>query len=1166
MPAPDSGSDDQLRFARETPFTFGSWRDVKSLYKRLEAEPSSSPTALAALIQRIDSASLVPVRDIPTAAIGLSYNTGTPESIAVRGTRMAVIAQGWQSSGLYLYDFATPDILKPRTIGKITKNGRGDWDEVIFAGNHLLCVRVNDGQIKLFDISQDGKPVERGVFPEKPDQAPSHQAQNSGFSLLAAAEQMVKSAFGVAPSSPPENTLKFANLQNIASEGRFVYVTCGAAGGKKSTSLGGLFVVDVSEPDQPQLVGSVAVEDAERVVVVPGRTLLAVLSNPRNGGRQSQGSLRLIDISDPQHPQITATQAISHGSVLTAAEDFLYVSTSNTGSNSSQGIRIVDITNPRALRLVGTVPLTGYYGVENLAHREGYLYASMRYGRIQVIDVRDANKPERLRELTPSYVKGLQIVGDRLYSGVSASVALWSLQTPDRPALIGTPPSAATLGYMKRRARRLLKNLAKSDPALFTSLVTQILSEADKKFTLDWKTNWVLIDLLYGEGGRIDQVSHGRGRMVELRPRGLRLHRREERGHAAWDAHPENAAILFSNSNTPWQAREMALMILRAAKQPVPVLPAKVLLKCIVAPSLLLVAEAVRQSITLAQTKSDLTPELAAEAFSKASPRQRTQLLSVLIGKTSIKAEWKAEFTEAVLTRLPSPATDGSRPSKRSAAIAVALFENFADSVASVKGNPTLRLIPWLLSSGHALLRDQAIQSAKRISPKSAFDWLSQLSLIANSDDQEQILLAIEAAIRGTAVPPKLDDTIRQVLHNNETATIAWGWRLLSALAPTPDFLRSLWTALLSDTTLENALQVAMASPYALTLLGKSGITNDEMSQYLQERPVLIGLLSAQSFAVLTQSMPASVTLRMITAATDEAWTRLREGWLRNLREGIGVTALWISAEEALKSDATGNLERRLIDDPEVAVTIRDADDIGGILAIREPSLAPLLGDFVNHHIEKIAANDAFLLTAATHPLPEVRDPGLAALEKRTIRLPMALGLLESEVPASIAAGSRWFEETPEPDQLTRALALCDSPVASVRTIGRDYVTAHREQLPLEELSEALVEHADPKMQAFVARLLGNEPAPQFDREVLRTRNKGREAKEMVKNRQEALAAADGTGVVDTATLLALARGASTPRDSDWALTQLVQRAMAGESIEGLTLESAATAAAKGER
>jgi hypothetical protein len=388
-------------------------------------------------------------------------------------------------------------------------------------------------------------------------------------------------------------------------------------------------------------------------------------------------------------------------------------------------------------------------------------------------------------------------------------------------------------------------------------------------------------------------------------------------------------------------------------------------------------------------------------------------------------AEWANRFAETVLLGLPVIAAEGARPTKRTVSVATAIFGNF------VCDKYVLRLIPTLMASGQTLLREQAVRAAQRVSPAEAFGFLPQLLLLSDPTDPDSILAAFQEAVRGKTIPADLEDTIRRtLLDTTASQTVGWGWRVLAALTPTSEFLRSLWISLLTDTTLEKPLQIAMASPDALTLLGRSGITNDEMSGYLQERPILISLLSAQSFAVLTQSMPASVTLRMVGAATDDAWTRLREGWLRNLREGIGVNALWTSAEAALKADETGNLERRLIDDPDVAATIIDADDVAGILETREPSLAPLLGVYTNRHIETIAASDALLLTAATHPLPEVRDSGLAALAKQTIRLPMALGLMESEVPASIEAGSRWFEETPEPDLLTRALALCDSPVA----------------------------------------------------------------------------------------------------------------------------------------
>jgi hypothetical protein len=483
MPAPDSDSDDLLRFVRETPLTFGSWRDVKSLYKRLEADPSASPLVLAALINRLDSASLVADRDTPTAAMGLSYNTGMPESVAVRGTRMAVVALGWQSSGLYLYDFGTPDALKPKTLGKLTQKGRGDWQEVVFAGDDLLCVRTGGSQLRLYSIA-GGKPTERGALLGRAGSSTNEvAAQSGGIGFLAAAEQMIKGAFGVDTSPAADSAVEFANVSSIAAEGNYVYAACGAAGGKKPSSLGGICVVNVSDPDNPQLAATIAIEDAERVVLVPGRGLAAVLANPRNRGRQTQGSIYLVDISNPLQPKIVSVMAFAHGSTLTAAQNYLYVSALNAGYRGTPDAgRVIDITNERAPRIAGAIPVASYYGIEHMAYRDGIIYVGMRYGRLNVIDVRDPDKPLKVRELAPSYVKSLSIVGDRMYSGIGHSMALWSLQTPEHPTLIGMPPSAATLGYMKRRARRLLKNLAKSDPALFTTIAAAVLSGRQRGF------------------------------------------------------------------------------------------------------------------------------------------------------------------------------------------------------------------------------------------------------------------------------------------------------------------------------------------------------------------------------------------------------------------------------------------------------------------------------------------------------------------------------------------------------------------------------------------------------------------------------------------------------------------------------------------------------------
>jgi len=150
-------------------------------------------------------------------------------------------------------------------------------------------------------------------------------------------------------------------------------------------------------------------------------------------------------------------------------------------------------------------------------------------------------------------------------------------------------------------------------------------------------------------------------------------------------------------------------------------------------------------------------------------------------------------------------------------------------------------------------------------------------------------------------------------------------------------------------------------------------------------------------------------------------------------------------------------------------------------------------------------------------------------------------------------------------------LALCDSPEKSVRAYGREFVERRLSTLPRDLLLRRLFENPDPAMQAFVASLLlkeGNDTAttPEFDEAVLRARGRGRRAKELVKQRigqQRTNALAAGTTAAgttaagttaDVATLLEMARSC-TPRDAEWALSQLARLAAQGREIEGFTVE-----------
>ena len=346
-----------------------------------------------------------------------------------------------------------------------------------------------------------------------------------------------------------------------------------------------------------------------------------------------------------------------------------------------------------------------------------------------------------------------------------------------------------------------------------------------------------------------------------------------------------------------------------------------------------------------------------------------------------------------------------------------------------------------------------------------------------------------------------------------------------------------------------NSSQTAMNSAYALATLGRAGFTAAELSKTLTERPFLVGILDTQAFTALTQTLPVAATLNLIAAADDAVWGRIRDGWVRNLREGLGISELWSALPDALKNDTTGNLEARVLNDSTITECLLTCEEATRLLHIRESALGPLLGRWLVRHWPKLEGDEGLLLTAATHALADVRTPALEIVGRRTLRLPFALCLLECEIPGSVVVGKRWFEASDQSELEVRALALCDSPVTSVRAYGRQFATD--KALTGEKLALALFEHDEPDMQAFAVEVAGDASAPGFDRTVLRARHKSRRAKEMVKTRQEN---ATPDAQVDVATLLALARGSGSTRDAEWALVQLTKRALAGETVEGLSV------------
>jgi hypothetical protein len=307
--------------------------------------------------------------------------------------------------------------------------------------------------------------------------------------------------------------------------------------------------------------------------------------------------------------------------------------------------------------------------------------------------------------------------------------------------------------------------------------------------------------------------------------------------------------------------------------------------------------------------------------------------------------------------------------------------------------------------------------------------------------------------------------------------------------------------------------------------------------------------------------------VQLVALAPDDLWAGLRAPILAELNNSERRDAFWSALPAALAQDIDGRLQARILADPRVRQHLC-ARKRSGRLENRDPLLDPLLRGWAEEHESQFTPDSSLLLDAATHTLPQIRTWGWPAWNRSasTYPSPCACWNLACRPPSGLAAASSSPFQSVTSAKPSFTLALCDSPQPTVRVYGRDFATRRLAKAADENGSprsvarpaRRLLENNDPATQTFVADNLHRLPpdarpanTDAWDAEVLRASNRSRPAKERIKARRMAPAA---ELLPDVATLLDLARG-GTSRDAEWALAQLARRAVAGEPIEGVTVE-----------
>lgn len=1133
---PQTGGDRDalIAYAEKTPLVFGAWRGLKGLYKRVEGDAQADPAILGALAARMDSSALLAASQVSkTLDLG---NMGSLSGLVVSAAHLYAL----NNSQLAIFERGGPEPLKPRRLGFLRISG---GLHIVSAGGCLVVFTnvwargVQTSEIHIVDVSN----------PEKP---------------------AVKSK------------LSWGASGQVAAHGSNVFVPVAS---ENSKDFSGLRILSVANPDAPEIIGEVAIPNASGVFVSPDGWLAAVVAGGTSLNWRTlpkAAGVRLVEVQNPTRPRLIGSFDQNNVAAAAFASDTLYVS-------GQFGFNAYDLSNPARPQKLGTWKNPTNAAVNTFVLKGNYAYVAPQWGQMSLVNISDPRKltTEGTVGFASYYAPNkIVITGDDMYfvPSYGSGVEPWNLINPAKPARAGVPPSSETLAYMKRRARRLLRNLSKTDTRRFVELATELLCR-DK--VIDPARTWAAMDLLYAGTNRYEQTRHGRGPYVLNKAQTGRLHlrTRDERAPQAWDARPDLLARIVENTDAPWQAQEMAARALRANRRPLPpVTNQGVLKRWLVSDSALLVPLAVRAvSDGLARSLST-DAALAADVYFRANQTTRARIADAL--GTYNNKEWRKAFAKRLAELIPRQPNQGDGYTRRVLASAALLAERYSEEAGA---DSLLPLVPALLGTGRADFATLIAAAARKVKPNELATWLRTLAPVPDNN-REPVLAALEDAFRNVALEPRILSPL--VLIPNPSELYPLAWRIIAASATEQAPLNAIWTQLLNSTIETPMLRAAMSSPYALGLLGRAGISIEEITEKLNSRPFLVALLSPETFARLAQTAPASVLLQLVAAMPDEQWEQVRNGWLRNLREGVGLADLWAALPGALKED-TGRIETRIVQNADFASALLglEAEHVDTVLALRDPDAANLLRGWAERHADAFARDSAPLLRAATHPLPPLREWALTRVRSLGMGMPFALRLLESEVPSSVSVGQSFFNDEPTGGQqeFTYSLALCDSPARSVRRYGREYVTKRWASLPHTEIERALFENPDPETQAFVARLLEGLPpvvptyddrsatekaapvavasapetttngiaaqeAAEFDRDVLRARNRARAAKEAVKKRQET------AQTLDVATLLELARGKGTPRDAEWALTQLARRALAGEQIEGFALEGVA--------
>jgi hypothetical protein len=310
------------------------------------------------------------------------------------------------TTGLLVLDISDPANLTP--VGEQSVSSVGL--DVAVAGDYALV--ANNVSIEVFDISDPTNPIPAGSC-TTPQGA--YGLEVCGDYVYVANADAGVSVLDISDPTGPVliKTLPVAgNAQRLTIAGDHAFVPAGD-----------LLVLKITDRIDPYLAGSQALGQATRTAIAGDYAFVA------NG----LAGLGVMDVTDPTNPVVVGTlDTPGSANALAVAGDCAYI------ADGDSGFYVADITDPLGATYLGDCAIAGT--AWDVALAGNHAYVATDDAGLQVIDIADPSAPVAVGEyLFPTLARGVAVAGNYAYVGVyTLGLIVLDISDPANPTLAGS--------------------------------------------------------------------------------------------------------------------------------------------------------------------------------------------------------------------------------------------------------------------------------------------------------------------------------------------------------------------------------------------------------------------------------------------------------------------------------------------------------------------------------------------------------------------------------------------------------------------------------------------------------------------------------------------------------------------------------------------------------